>query len=387
MYRYVGESSRRDAHARRDCRVRVDPRDAARPSRGGGTSAAAGATDTLLQIPHADQPGTNHESRNHEREGCPARPSALHLARARRTDHQQARRRRIHARAHHSHERHRAHERHRVRVAALQARVLAHDARPAPAARAGAACRAPPADHGELAAAGGPVAARDDDRLRAGRDRGDGEHRAERAGSVPRAGLPLRPARGLRPPVSLLRPDGSRRRQGREQLPAKLHGHPARPPDRVRAPRAGGRPPPSVRSHDRDADHEAQRADPGRGRVPDARLLHDDRSDVLRPDRARSLRGDRVDRGAARHAVREPHRSRRDVPREVAAAGGDRGVQRLELPAQRASRRCWSRSWSTTTAGTRCSTSRTGWAPTSSLPSSSSRTRRRPTTCAGCARG
>ncbi len=101
------------------------------------------------------------------------------------------------------------------------------------APREGPARRAAPADDGELAQPRRSVAARDDDRLRAGRHRGDGQRRAERARSVPRAGLSLRPARGLRPPLPLLRADGPRRGQGREQHPPELHGHPAGPTDRA----------------------------------------------------------------------------------------------------------------------------------------------------------
>ena len=49
---------------------------------------------------------------------------------------------------------------------------------------------------------------------------------------VPGAGLPLRAARGLRPPVPLLGAAGPARRQGREQHHAGLHGHPAGAADR-----------------------------------------------------------------------------------------------------------------------------------------------------------
>ena len=51
----------------------------------------------------------------------------------------------------------------------------------------------------------------------------------QRARSVPRAGVPLRPARGLRSPVPLRGADGSRRGQGRQQHPPELHRHPPGP--------------------------------------------------------------------------------------------------------------------------------------------------------------
>ena len=70
-----------------------------------------------------------------------------------------------------------------------------------------------------------PDAARDDDRLRAGRDRGDGQRGPGRAGSVSGADVPLRPAGGLRPPLSLLGPDGSHRGQRRQRARPELLRH------------------------------------------------------------------------------------------------------------------------------------------------------------------
>ena len=72
-------------------------------------------------------------------------------------------------------------------------------------------------------------------------------------------------------------------------------------------------------------------ADHHGGREPDARLLHDHRADVRRPDRATALRRNRLDRRAARHAVRIDPRSERDAAREVADARGDGGLQLLRL--------------------------------------------------------
>ena len=113
--------------------------------------------------------------------------------------------------------------------------------------------------------------------------------------------------------------------------PAELHGHPARPAHRRGAPRARRRPPHAVRPSQGAAALEAERAHPHRRRAPDARLLHDVGPAVRRSRRAPALRRDRLDRGAARHAVRVAHRSDRDLAREVAPARGDRGLQLLEL--------------------------------------------------------
>ncbi len=190
----------------------------------------------VAHSPNVSRSLKENHSEPPRRQGRAAGQAALHLARAGRQADQQAGRRRVHPRARHPDERHRS------RGAALLAHSRAHEPRAAPAAGAGPPRRAAPGDDGQLAARRRPFAAGDHDRLRAGRDRGDRRGRAARARPVSGAGLPLRPARGLRPPVSLFGAAGPAGGQGRQQHPAELHRHRAGPADRDRAPRAGGRP-------------------------------------------------------------------------------------------------------------------------------------------------
>ena len=91
---------------------------------------------------------------------------------------------------------------------------------------------------------------------------------------------------------------------------------PARP-TAGRAPRATGRYPQPVRPGRRAA-HEDPRHDDHRRGVPDARLLHEHRADLRRPGRAAAVRRDRLDRGAARHAVRLAHQPAGKLARALA---------------------------------------------------------------------
>ena len=263
---------------------------------------------------------------------------------------QQAGRRRVHARARHPD------ERHRVGGGALQPRLRAHEPRPAARRSRGCGASSSTSRRWSTGSTRRPVAARDDHRLRAGRDRGD---RRARAAASPtrtsRRSIASACSRTSTTCTATRRCMDRARGQGREQHPpvATPTSVPGGPPRSSTAlPRTT-----CARRYDRAtarADHEAQRAHPHGRRAPDARLLHERRADVRRPGRAPALRRDRLDRGAARHAVRVAHRSRRDLAREVAAARGDRGLQLLELPAAgdrtRASRRSGSASSTTSSA-------------------------------------
>ena len=133
----------------------------------------------------------------------------------------------------------------------------------------------------------------------------------KRAGPLSRPGLPVRAARGLRPPLPLLGAHGPLEGKDANTLVQSYSDIVPGRPTVDRAPAPAGRPPrgPTIAAQAA-ADHQAPRPDHhGRG-APDARLLHDDRPDVRRSDRPPALRRDRLDRGAARHPVRVDHRSR-----------------------------------------------------------------------------
>ena len=116
-------------------------------------------------------------------------------------------------------------------------------------------------------------------RLRAGGDRGHRQRRPERARPVPGAGLPLRPARGLRPPVPLLARcwTGSRARTpttSSRATPTSCPGRPTAvehraPEDDLRRPYDRTTAAPLTKLHALTI---------MAGRAPDARLLHDHRA-------------------------------------------------------------------------------------------------------------
>ena len=212
--------------------------------------------------------------------------------------HQQAGRRRLHACPRYPH------ERHRDGGAALSACLRAHESRAAACRWRRCGASSTTSNDGQLAARRRPFAARDHHWLRAGRHRGDRCAGPAGAGPVSRAGLSLRPARGLRPPVPVLGADRSAGGEGLQQHPAELYRHVTRPAHRGRASRSGGRRAAALRSSESRAVDQAQRVDAGRGGTANPRLLHEHRSDVRRPAGASAVRGDRFDRAAARHPLR-----------------------------------------------------------------------------------